>query len=524
MPGRAKASWGQTAWPKMQLLYFFIAAGNLLATVCGLYLGHLLITVHQSSVAETAVFDQQLKASFVIFDAASDTQAIYMRSLETGRYDQAQSMLKSKVESYNQSSAMIRQQIPAYYDAVSAKKGITLLGEMDSATAELEKFSHDLSGQASQGQNQVAHATAAKMVDRFNDLKLKIDQLTELIEGVKNGASSGISATIDELRRYELYTAIFMALVISCGAYYGHFMGQMMKRKFAEMEKANRDLEEAHQQSLAFSKEIQAVNGDMGTLNRQLSENLSKLHEAQDEALRKGKMAQLGNLTATVAHELRNPLSTVRTSTYLLARKIKDKGLGVEPQLQRINNGIIRCDNIITQLLDFSRSKAVKAEPTVLDVWLEKLIQAEAQRLPEIISIECFFGLGDKLVELEPGRLERAIINLLSNASEALVGKGDDPKACFNDSPTVTIATRLTARGAEISVSDNGPGIAAENLAKIREPLFTTKNFGTGLGIPAVEQILEQHSGGLEITSIEGQGATFTMWLPLHANLGEQAA
>jgi two-component system sensor histidine kinase HydH len=82
----------------------------------------------------------------------------------------------------------------------------------------------------------------------------------------------------------------------------------------------------------------------------------------------------------------------------------------------------------------------------------------------------------------------------------------------------------MTARGAEISVADNGPGISAENLSKIREPLFTTKNFGTGLGIPAVEQILEQHSGGLDITSVEGQGATFTMWLPLHANLGEQAA
>ena len=113
----------------------------------------------------------------------------------------------------------------------------------------------------------------------------------------------------------------------------------------------------SHEQGSAFSQEIQNVNNEMGTLNRQLSENIAKLREAQDEALRKGKMAQLGNLTATVAHELRNPLSTVRTSTYLLARKIKDKGLGVEPQFQRINNGVIRCDNIITQLLDFSRPR-----------------------------------------------------------------------------------------------------------------------------------------------------------------------
>ncbi|MDP1832393.1 MAG: ATP-binding protein, partial [Geothrix sp.] len=169
-------------------------------------------------------------------------------------------------------------------------------------------------------------------------------------------------------------------------------------------------------------------------------------------------------------------------------------------------------------------TKAIKAEPTVLDVWLEKLVQAEAQKLPDMVSIECYFGLGEKLVDLEPGRFERAVINLLANASEALVGKGDDPKARFTETPVITIRTRLTGRGAEISVADNGPGISADNLSKIREPLFTTKNFGTGLGISAVEQILEQHGGGLDIDSVEGKGATFTLWLPVHENSGEQAA
>jgi signal transduction histidine kinase len=315
-----------------------------------------------------------------------------------------------------------------------------------------------------------------------------------------------------------------MVLVISAVAFYGQFMGRLLKRKFIELERTNNELAASHEQALTFSQEIQNVNSEMGTLNRQLSENIAKLREAQDDALRKGKMAQLGNLTATVAHELRNPLSTVRTSTYLLARKIKDKGLGVEPQLQRINNGVIRCDNIITQLLDFSRSKAVKAEPTVLDIWLEKLVQNEAQKLPELVSIECYFGLGDRLVDLEPGRFERAVINLLSNASEALVGRGDDPSARFTETPIITITTKLAARGAEISVADNGPGISADNMSKIREPLFTTKNFGTGLGIPAVEQILEQHGGGLDIDSVEGHGATFTLWLPIRENSGEQAA
>ena len=72
----------------------------------------------------------------------------------------------------------------------------------------------------------------------------------------------------------------------------------------------------------------------------------------------------------------------------------------------------------------------------------------------------------------------------------------------------------MSPRGAELIVADNGPGISPENLKKILEPLFTTKNFGTGLGLPAVQNILQQHGGGLDIASKEGEGATFTAWFP----------
>ena len=354
-----------------------------------------------------------------------------------------------------------------------------------------------------------------RLNQQHQELRNSIKLFDDMVSASRIGLVDSAQARIKSLRVYEYVIGGLLILVISAGGYYGLFIGKVMRRKFEEIEKAHVDLAESHEQALAFAKEIQLVNNDMGDLNRKLNENLTKLREAQDEALRKGKMAHLGNLTATVAHELRNPLSVVRTSAFLLGRKLKDRELGVDPQLQRINNGIIRCDNIITQLLDFSRSQAVKTQAVVLDDWLEKLVQTEAQRLPEALGIECNFGLGDMQVNIEPGRFERAIINLLSNASEALVGKGDDPKAHYSSNPLVTISTRAADRGVEITVADNGPGITAANLAKIREPLFTTKSFGTGLGIPAVEQILEQHGGRLDITSIEGMGASFTIWLPM---------
>jgi signal transduction histidine kinase len=234
-------------------------------------------------------------------------------------------------------------------------------------------------------------------------------------------------------------------------------------------------------------------------------------------------MAQLGQLTATVAHELRNPLGAVRTSSYLLERKLKGKDLGVEAQLDRITKGVVRCDNIITQLLDFARTSSLQIQTVGFDDWLANLVEEEAQKLPESLTVECQLGLGNRQVECDPARLSRVLVNLLSNASEAMMGKIDEPPVTAMTSPAIVVTTRETGRGIEFSVSDNGPGISEENLRKIFEPLFTTKNFGTGLGLPAVEKILEQHGGGMEVSSKPGEGACFTAWLPARQGIGVAA-
>lgn len=261
--------------------------------------------------------------------------------------------------------------------------------------------------------------------------------------------------------------------------------------------------------------ELKRVNDEISRLNRELADNMRKLKEAQDENLRRQQLSQLGQLTATVAHEIRNPLGAVRTASFLLERKLKDKGLGVEQQLTRIANGINRCDNIISQLLDFSRVRSLQAEPAVLDAWLGRLVAEEAEKLPALVTIECDFGLGAAAVEFDPPRMARVVINLLANASEAMVGKGDDPAKIVTQQPVITVATKASARGVEITVTDNGPGMPPEILARVLEPLFTTKSFGTGLGLPAVEKIMQDHGGGLHITSAPGEGTVVTAWLPL---------
>ncbi len=227
---------------------------------------------------------------------------------------------------------------------------------------------------------------------------------------------------------------------------------------------------------------------------------------AQDELRRHGKLMQLGQLTATVAHEIRNPLGAIRTASFVLERKIGGSIEGVSAQLNRINTGIQRCDKIITELLDLSRAKVLKRQQIAVDAWLVQTIADDCSGLQGDPAIRYDLGLGNQEASFDPDQMRQVLVNLLSNAAEAMADKAKADQAYR---PLLTVSTRLSGGLVEIAVSDNGPGIQPSNLTRIREPLFTTKSFGVGLGISAIERILENHAGYLAISSAYGSGATF---------------
>jgi NO-binding membrane sensor protein with MHYT domain/signal transduction histidine kinase len=265
----------------------------------------------------------------------------------------------------------------------------------------------------------------------------------------------------------------------------------------------------------AETMRLNLANENITSLNKDLSQTIAKLQHAQDENLRKGRLAQLGQLTATVAHEIRNPLGSIKTAAYLIDRKTKGKDLNIDPPMRRIHNGIQRCDNIITELLDFTRIKPVALSEHVADEWIKTIIDEERINISSDIAIILKLMTGDELVRFDPSSLRRVLVNLLSNAAEAMIGRDNEPGAEPIENPTIVISSRTHAGNLEITISDNGPGISEANLLKIRQPLFTTKSFGIGLGLPAVENILEQHGGGLRIESTLGYGATLTAWFPI---------
>jgi PAS domain S-box-containing protein len=259
---------------------------------------------------------------------------------------------------------------------------------------------------------------------------------------------------------------------------------------------------------------LKLQNEEIMRLNLQLQENMARLADAQAELLKKGKLEQLGQLTATIAHELRNPLGAVKTSAFLLERKLGDGAASVSAQLERISNGIARCDNIITQLLDFARTRKIEPIPEVLDRWLEALVREEVTKLTESVDVSLSLDTQNQSYLFDPSRLSRALINLISNAVEAFRPALVECADSSTEHCAITVRTFRRGNDLVIQVEDNGPGIQPEILEKIREPLFTTKNFGTGLGVPAVEQIAMQHGGGLEISSVVGKGSVFSILIP----------
>jgi signal transduction histidine kinase len=241
---------------------------------------------------------------------------------------------------------------------------------------------------------------------------------------------------------------------------------------------------------------------------QELAKLNADLKTAQAELLRQERLATLGQLTATVSHEIRNPLATIRVSAFAIDRKTRDKGLGLEPALDRIQRNITRCDNIISELLDYTRMPDLSPTLVHIDHWLHQVL--DEQTLPEGITLSRKLTAGVE-VSLDPERFRRVIINLVDNACQAMLGSGQS-----NDKPLVlSVQSEVVDQQLRILISDTGPGIPPETLPHIFDPLYSTKGFGVGLGLSVVQEITKQHQGKIEITSEVGQGTQAILWLPL---------
>ncbi len=230
-------------------------------------------------------------------------------------------------------------------------------------------------------------------------------------------------------------------------------------------------------------------------LQRRVEERTAALKAAQGDLVRKERLSALGQLTATMAHELRNPLSAIRNTLFAVKETAAAKDISLDRPLDRIERSVQRCDRIINDLLHYTRIKELHRTILAPDLWLDELLSEQTP--PADIALERKFG-ADCVVAIDPEQMRRVVINLVENAAQAITDAAPERR--------ITVSTARIGDIFEMAIEDTGSGIPSEILPKVFEPLFSTKSFGTGLGLPMVKQIVEQHGGSIAITSEPGKG------------------
>jgi two-component system NtrC family sensor kinase len=251
---------------------------------------------------------------------------------------------------------------------------------------------------------------------------------------------------------------------------------------------------------------------DLAQTQSMHAETQARLDTAQAQLLQSAKLAAVGELAASVAHEINNPLYAARNSLYLVEQDLPPSA--PQRQFLEIAQGELgRIARIITRMRDFYRPARAELEPTnVNDVLLAtiELVQTHLRHG----QVTVITDLADELPEVtaHTDQIRQVFLNLLLNACDAMPNGG-----------TLRITSREQqaspdqATGIVVQVADTGVGISAEHRKHLFEPFYTTKAQGTGLGLAISAHIITQHGGRIDVTSEVGVGTTFTVYLPLLA-------
>jgi two-component system, NtrC family, sensor histidine kinase HydH len=235
-------------------------------------------------------------------------------------------------------------------------------------------------------------------------------------------------------------------------------------------------------------------------------QDLTAVRRLEWELRRSERMAALGKMAAGVAHELRNPLSSIKGLALLLQNHFP-KGSEEASTAELLVGEVERLNRSIGELLEYARPAQLEREKVVINALIEKTLSLVAVDASST-GVAVRFSPGAELPEIavDPDRIKQVLLNLLLNALQAMPDGGE-----------LNVHTALVDGGIEVLVADSGVGIAPENLARVFDPYYTTKNDGTGLGLALSAKIVEEHGGTIRISSRPGESTEVRLTLPLSA-------
>jgi len=237
-------------------------------------------------------------------------------------------------------------------------------------------------------------------------------------------------------------------------------------------------------------------------LEERVEQRTKELREAQEQVVRREKLAVLGQLAGGVGHELRNPLGAIKNATYFLNMALEKPDPEVKEILEILEKEVGTCERIISSLLDFARAKP----PVRRNAEINDLLQEVLARTAVPNNIEVLQEINETLPKIlaDPDQLGQVFENIILNGIQAMTKGGQ-----------LTIKCEAPASGrVSVSITDTGAGISEEQLGKLFEPLYTAKARGIGLGLAVVKTLVEGHGGTIEVESEMEKGSTFTVKLP----------
>jgi len=262
-----------------------------------------------------------------------------------------------------------------------------------------------------------------------------------------------------------------------------------------------------------FYKLVNAINL-VATRLAEANLEEKRLHE---ELRRRERLAFLGELAATVAHEVNNPLDGVQNCSRILRRSLDDEQRAGQ-MLDLIDNGLARIDLIVRRLLTLAREHVIRPAEARIGHIVESACAAVADRIEgRGVRIDRVFETADDRASVDPQLLEQVFVNLMLNAADSMPNGGELSVRVRRESPTPS-----PDRSADnvntlcVDIADTGGGIPPDVLPHIFEPFYTTKKGGkgTGLGLPIAARIVDAHQGSIQVTPREASGTVFTVRLP----------
>ncbi|MGA3012941.1 MAG: ATP-binding protein [Bacteroidales bacterium] len=233
-----------------------------------------------------------------------------------------------------------------------------------------------------------------------------------------------------------------------------------------------------------------------------MNETSRQLKAAQEELIRKERLAILGEFSGNISHELRNPLGVIDSSIYYLQMRLEEKDEKVRQHLDRISQSVRTATSIIENLLNLTRLNKPILKKHGIRILVSDCLD-ECQ-IPDTVTIMKYFPDKELFIMAEKEQIRMAIDNLVKNAVSAMNGTG-----------TLKIGIQRMENGeVEISFADTGNGISSDLIEQIFLPLFTTKAKGIGLGLSITKMIVENHGGKISVESKPGMGARFSIHLP----------